>query len=48
VWGLNEAWQENNEVCVRFCKQIIRIPRFAANGVEKVELETGVRYCALW
>jgi hypothetical protein len=38
IWGLWEGWKEISIIQGRFCKKILRIPRFAANGVAELEL----------
>jgi hypothetical protein len=38
IWGLDEGWKETAIIHGRLCKKILRIPRFAANGVAEVEL----------
>jgi hypothetical protein len=38
IWGLDEGWKETDIIHGRLCKKILRIPRFAANGVAELEL----------
>jgi hypothetical protein len=38
VWGLEEVWKETDKIHERFCKKLIRMPRFEVNGVAKLEL----------
>jgi hypothetical protein len=33
VWELEEGWKEIRIIQGRFCKKVLRIPRFTANGV---------------
>jgi hypothetical protein len=37
MWGLEEAWKDNDIIQERFCKKVLRIPRFAANGIAELE-----------
>lgn len=40
IWGLEEGWKQTDTIHVRFCKNVLEIPRYAANGV--AELEWGI------
>jgi hypothetical protein len=35
---LEDGWKENDVIYGRFCKQVLRIPRSAANGVAEMEM----------
>ena len=38
VWRLNEAWKELDKVHSRFCKKLIGVPNYEANGFAEMEL----------
>jgi hypothetical protein len=38
IWKLNGTWEEVDKVHSRFCKRIIGIPNYAANGFVEMEL----------
>jgi hypothetical protein len=40
TWGVETGWKETDKIRRRVCKEILGIPRFAANVV--VELELGI------
>jgi hypothetical protein len=38
ICGLDEGWKDIDIIHGRLCKKILRIPRFATNGVAELEL----------
>jgi hypothetical protein len=38
IWGLESGWKEINRMQGRLCKKLLRMTRFTANGVLKLEM----------
>jgi hypothetical protein len=43
LWGVYDAWKETDKIHGRFCKKILGVPRWAANGAAEIELERDSR-----